>query len=415
MDTSHPKGPAPVFHNSRGKPNSDVRRPRPYRGRGGKSRGKPSDRTTQWRDRQNQRVVAEMDAARNARLNSFMPDPQDSLQSQQPATPQPSSTPEYQSVQFLGMAVTPYAHPLPISTQALGFMTNQFYLKLQHHLGAEKVTERCTVHQFYRYSLAQLTYHLYRLHAEQASRYSFRTELPIPIPITSSFREAMKTLELNVGFITSYIQRIGVVIAHDVPHVPIMMDDRSPFYLNLFNLRNTLVAANQDDDRYNHFMAHNPVPGVKTRGDRITNIDEIIPALYTAQSLYHDASAVRALMNFTASKMRDMTIYTGRLGQISEGNACILLASSALAEGLDPSIPSMTGNGLIASVQGTIDSYWGSVKLTDEQAKLGVLGLYMREDTGGAHLPTGNSWLSSETAHYVYSADYAAYLNRLIG
>lgn len=312
------------------------------------------------------------------------------------------------------MAVTSYAHPLPISTQALGFLVNQYYIKLQEQLGAQRVMERCTVHQLYRHSLAQLSYHLYRLRVEQAPRYSYRSEYPDPPIIPADVLECFKTLELNVGFITAYIQRIGCVIANDVPHVPMLMMDESPLYINIFNLRRTLDTIARNEDRFDDFIQRNPIPGLAVVQDRVTNAEIIMPRAYGPATIYRDASAVRALMNYTAAKMRDVRLYTGRLGQLGDGSAAILLNSTSFVNDQEIRIP-VTPLGELRPVLGTVDNYWSTHKLTDECTRLGVLGLYQREDTSDAFLPTGNQWLNSTVAYYQISADYAAYLNRLIG
>ncbi|CAB3231972.1 unnamed protein product [Arctia plantaginis] len=109
--------------------------------------------------------------------------------------------------------------------------------------------------------------------------------MPDPPIIQPMAIEAFKTLELNVGFITSFIQRIGTVIAHDVPHVPVLMMDDSPLYVNTFNVRTTLLRANRDPDFFNHLMDNNPIPGLIVRAGRITNGDEIMPAAYDAATV----------------------------------------------------------------------------------------------------------------------------------
>lgn len=312
------------------------------------------------------------------------------------------------------MASTNYARPLPICTQALGFLVNQYYIKLQEQLGADRVTERYTVHQLYRHSLAQLSCHLYRLRIEQVPRYSYNSEYPTPPIIPADILECFKTLELNVGFITSYIQRIGCIIANDVPHVPMLMMDESPIYINIFNLRPTLEMLARNEDRFDDFMRRNSIPGLAVIQSRITNIEVIMPRAYGSAIAYRDASAVRALMNYTAAKMRDVSIFTGRLGQMGEGNPAILLKSTSFSNEQEIHIPP-TPTGMLSSATGTVDSFWSDHKLTDECTRLGVLGLYVREDASEVFSPTGNQWLNSAVISYQVSADYAAYLNRLIG
>lgn len=412
MDTSQFQ---PTSDNgSRGRANFPVRRPRGNRGRGS-HRGKPNDRTTNWRITQNDKVVAQMDAERNARFASYglgSSKPFPAPQSQPPPTTRPFSSVEFTSVQFLGMAVTPYAQPVPISTQALGFMVNQYYIKLQEQLGEDKVTERCSVHQFYRHSLAQLSFHLYRIRMDQVPRYSFASPYPDPPVIPSALLESFKTLELNVGFITSYIQRIGSVVAHDVPNVPMLMMDASPLYINIFNLRMILDEIGNHEDRFAEFIDKNSIPGLAVANNRITNANAIMPRAYGPAMMYRDASAVRALMNYTTSKMRDVDVYTGRLGQIGEGSPAMLLRSTSTVP--EAHVP-VTTTGELLPLAGTVDSFWSDHKLTDENNRLGVIGLYVREDTSLAYVPSGNLWLNSATRTYQISADYEAYLNRLIG
>lgn len=401
-------------YGSQGRANFPVRRPRGSRGRGS-HRGKPNDRTTTWRTNQNEKVVAQRDAERNARFATIglVPNqPSTVPDTQPPPTTKPSSSIEYSSVQFLGMAVTSYAKPVPISTQALGFMVNQYYIKLQEQLGEDRVTERCSIFQFYRHSLAQLSYHLYRLRTTLVPRFSFASEYPDPPIIPAAMLEGFKTLELNVGFITSYIQRIGCVIAHDVPNVPMLMMDVSPLYVNIFNLRTILQEIGNNEDRFAEFLEKNPIPGMAVANGRITNANAIMPRDYDTAMMFRDASAVRALMNYTTSKMRDVDIYTGRLGQIGEGSPGMLLRStSSVPEAHIPTTPA----GDLLPLTGTVDSFWSDHKLTDENNRLGVLGLYVREDTSLVYLPTGNQWLNAASRPYQVSADYGAFLNRLIG
>lgn len=191
----------------------------------------------------------------------------------------------------------------------------------------------------------------------------------------------MKTCELNVGFIIGYIQRIGLVIAHDTPHVPVLMteDVFSPFYVNIFTLRACLSGLNRaTGEEFDYFFQHNSIPGVRIQGDRIVNLNEIMPANYDAAALYRDASAVRALMNYTASKMRDVNIFTGRLGNLHEGNPGMLLISKTAGE--DVRIPP-SDEAQIPSVIGTVNTFHSHINQTDDQRRLGILGLYVREDT----------------------------------
>lgn len=346
----------PSAHGSRGKGNFPVRRPRGSRGRGS-GRGKPDNRSTTWRVNQNTKFIAEMDAARDARFARFAlpPETTTDLQSQQPQVAKPYATPEYSTVQFLGMATTSNGHPLPIATQAIGFLVNQYYLKLQEQLGADRVTERCTVHQLYRHSLAQLSYHLYRIRMDQVPRYSYRDEYPDPPIIPADMLESFKTLELNIGWITSYIQRIGCIVANDTPTVPMLMMDESPLYINIFNLRRTLDAIARNEDRFDDFMSRNSIPGLAVVQDRITNVEKVMPRAYGRDIMYRDASAVRALMKFSAAKMRDVTIFTGRLGQIGEGSPAILLKSTATLTDDEVRIPP-TPTGTLSPIIGSVDS-----------------------------------------------------------
>ncbi|CAB3249156.1 unnamed protein product [Arctia plantaginis] len=256
MDTQPPTGDAHGNYSQGKRNNFPVRRPRGSRGRG--SRGRPNERSTDWRQKQNQSTEARQAALRNSHFDQFNPNSttDDVVPTIARNTAPPTTSFEYSSVQFLGMA-TSFGRPLPISTQALGFIVNQYYIKLQEQLGAERVAERCTIHQFYRHSLAQLSYHLYRLRIEEVPRYSYRTNLPDPPIVQPTAVEAFKTLELNVGFIISYIQRIGTVIAHDIPHVPMLMLDDSPFYVTVFNLRTVMARANRDPDFFNQLVEHN--------------------------------------------------------------------------------------------------------------------------------------------------------------
>lgn len=410
MDTDQPPS------TSKKKENFNVRRPRGSRGRGS-GRGRPNDRSQTWRERTNIRANDQIEAERNAKFAAFaMPDPATAAK-QIAELNLLSSSHEINAVQNLGLAVSRYAHPTPIATQGIGFLVNQYYCKLSDQLGVQNVAERCTLHQFYRYSLVQLSYHLYRHAKEIAPRYSYATELP-PSPIVAfDMIEAMKTCELNVGFIAGYIQRIGLVIAHDVPHVPILMteDVMSPFYVTIFTLRACLDGLNRGNHgaEFEYFLQHNPVPGLRAVNGRITNINAIIPANYAAADVYHDASAVRVLMNYTASKMRDVNIYTGRLGNLTEGNPGMLLTSKTAGE--EVRIPPIADDGRIPSAIGTVNTHYSHVNLTDDQRRLGIIGLYVREDTSEMFFPRGNMWLIGTTAHYIVSADYAAYLNRLIG
>lgn len=410
MDTDQPPS------TSKKKENFNVRRPRGSRGRGS-GRGKPNDRSQTWRERTNTRANDQIESERNAKFAAFaMPDPATAAK-QIAELKLLSSSHEINAVQNLGLAVTRYAHPTPIATQGIGFLANQYYLKLSEQLGVQNVAERCSLHQFYRYSLVQLSYHLYRHMKEIAPRFSYATELP-PTPIVGfDMIEAMRTCELNVGFIAGYIQRIGLVIAHDVPHVPMLMstDVMSPFYVTIFTLRACLDGINRADNgaQFNYFLEHNPIPGIRNNNGRITNVNAIIPANYSAADVYRDASAVRVLMNYTASKMRDVNTYTGRLGNLTEGNPGMLLASKTAGE--DVRIPPAEDDDPIPSIIGTVNTHYSHVNLTDDQRRLGIIGLYVREDTSGAFTPYGNVWLNGMTAHYIVSADYAAYLNRLIG
>lgn len=397
------------------RPNVNVRRPRGSRGRGS-GRGKPNDRTVEWRQRTNTRVNDQLQAERDARFASFaMPDAATAAK-QLADLPIPSSSIELTAVQNLGLAVTRYAQPIPIATQSIGFIVNQYYLKLTEQLGFNNVTERCTIHQLYRYSLAQLSYHLYRHVKETIPRYSYRVELPPPPVLTFDIVEALKACELNIGLITGYIQRIGCITAHDVPHVPVLMteDVLSPFYVNIFTLRATLDALNNAAPEFvEHFIQHNSIPGIRVAANRITNAEQVIPRDYASADLYRDASAVRALMNYTASKMRDVQLFTGRLGNLCEGNPGMLLVSRTLGE--EVRIPPSSRDVLIPPIVGSINTFHSHVNHTDDQRRLGVIGLYVREDTSEVHYPRGNEWLNGSTAHYVVSADYSAYINRLIG
>ncbi|CAB3232762.1 unnamed protein product [Arctia plantaginis] len=73
-----------------------------------------------------------------------------------------------------------------------------------------------------------------------------------------------------------------------------------------------MARANRDPDFFNQLIEHNPIPGLIIRAGRIINNDAIMPAAYDAAMVYHDASAVRALMNYTSAKMRDVNIITGQ-------------------------------------------------------------------------------------------------------
>lgn len=164
-----------------------------------------------------------------------------------------------------------------------------------------------------------------------------------------------------------------------------LMMDETPLYLNIFNLRRTLDMIARNEDRFDDFIQRNPIPGLAVVQDRVTNAETIMPRAYGPAVIYRDASAVRSLMNYTAAKMRDVNLYTGRLGQIGEGSAAILLKSTSFANDQEVRIPT-SPLGDLRPVQGTVDNYWSDHKLSDESIRLGVLGLYVREDTSDAYL-----------------------------
>ncbi|CAG4938114.1 unnamed protein product [Parnassius apollo] len=348
-------GTAPSDHGSRGRRNFSVRRPRGSRGRG-PFKGKPNDRTTTWRNAQNAKVIAQADAAREARFASIgLEDPSPvTAVTQPPPTSRPYNSPEYSSVQFLGVAVTSYAQPLQISTPALGFMVNQYYIKLQEQLGSDRVSERCTIHQLYRCSLAQPSYHLYRLRMEQVPRYSFRSEYP------------------------------------DAPIIPV--DSLECFKTPTI------------EDEFTDFMARNPIPGLAVAMDRITNVEAVMPRNYGPAIAYRDASTVRALMNYTAAKMRDVELHTGRLGQIGEGSPAILLKSTASMLNSEAQIPT-TATGILEPVSGTVDKIKISQIMVPEEEE--IFQSEDPEDPVDAALSRGNPMIGPPPGAMPRTLSYA--------
>lgn len=379
------------------------RRP-PYRGSRGRGarRVRDAPRTTEWRKKQNNKVIADRDRARD--LLFAKPDQK-----------------ELEAFLHFSAPAEDCSTVVPVSSQGVGFLANQYFYKIIEQFGEAPITQRCTIFEFYRYCLVQFTFRLYKIRSTIYTRFQYASGEPeIPsLAMVPSVIAAMETCELNVGFITQYINNIGPVTVNDDVYVPVLMPTaQNPLYFSISTLRASLgVLLNPQHNMYDYWLANNSVPGIHLDDNGLlTNLNQIIPPVYGSAQIFHDANRVRGLMNFIGAKCRDLDFYTGRLGKVEDGAAAILLGSTINGIDLDSNvrIPPSDVVGRIMPVIGNVTHFWSQVRLTEEQRKLGVLGLYVREDTGpGECPPTG--YQNSRLAKQLISADYTKYLRRLIG
>lgn len=379
------------------------RRPshRGSRGRGSR-RARDAPRTLAWRKQQNAKTIAERDRLRDER---FAKPDQKELEAFRNFT---ANNDDCSTV-------------VPVSSQGVGFLANQYYYKIIEQFGAEPIVNRCTIYEFYRYCLVQFTFRLYKIRNTIYTKHQFATADPVvpSLKMLPSVAAAMEACELNVGFIAQYINNLGLITTHDDVYVPVLMPVlHNPLYFSIQTLRASLgVLQNPQHDMYDYWIANNSVPGIVLNEQGVLlNRDQIIPQRYGDDEIYHDANRVRGLMNFIGAKCHDLDFYTGLVGKVEDGSMSVLLGSTinGVDLGSNVRIPPSPVAGQVVAIIGNVTHFWSPVKMTEDQRKLGVLGLYSREDTGPGVCPP-SQYQNSRTSKQLVSADYAKYIRRLLG
>lgn len=379
------------------------RRP-PYRGSRGRGTRKMRDapRTLNWRKQQNQKVIAERDRLRDERFAK--PDAK-----------------ELEAFRNFSATADDCSIVVPISSQGIGFLANQYYFKIIEQFGADTIVGKCTIYEFYRYCLVQFTFRLYQIRSTIYTKYQFASENPtVPsLQAVPSVLAAMEACQLNVGFITQYVNNLGPVAVHDDTYVPVLMPvNFNPLYFSVQTLRTSLgVLLNPQHDMYEYWLNNNSVPGIILNPQGVLlNRDQIIPQVYGSTEIFNDANRVRGLMNFIGAKCRDLDFYSGLVGKVEDGSMAVLLGSTinSVDLGSNIRIPPSIVAGTVVPVIGNVTHFWSPVRMTEDHRKLGVLGLYCREDTGPGECPP-TSYQNTRTSKQLVSADYTKYLRRLIG
>jgi len=230
---------------------------------------------------------------------------------------------------------------VPITTRGVGFLVNESY---QEAVSAcPKACGTCSDVAAYRVCLAQQQVQLVKSDREASLNdpYVERLQHVECNTISTTILEQASSTPQSFRLTADFVNSIGKFEHQGTSYRPIVMSpyiggvsERSgdsdlvpdPYAVTFKNLRATVVALADEQtpvEARRHFIANNPLLGATWNGDKLLNLNHIIPADYGVAELARDQRAFRAFLSTIGGKCPHLVgecVFNGR------GNAAQLVS-----------------------------------------------------------------------------------------
>lgn len=223
-------------------------------------------------------------------------------------------------------SIANFAAPIPIATRAIGLITNETIERIKRVFQPERVQQAGNVYQMFLGSLAQ--FYLHMESAERKSELTFKRCYSRPVQgLASQMDQIIRSNAQNFRPIVSLIETVGITKHQDIYYVPVIPEPEvsdqefvpNPFYVNLSNLRHTLLYLSDSETSFEirrFFMFYNSLPGSRWDVENaiLLNPDDYYqeyPGDIGQRSLRNAFQGIKSLLTLTKSKLPNIALLGG--------------------------------------------------------------------------------------------------------